>query len=90
MLKTIKGDSREGLSAEQVAKASARAERFYLSDDNLLVTKDGDHLAIPGSTLQRDVCDCLHSNPVGGHFGRESTLDALQRRFYWPRMDRTV
>ena len=90
VLRTIKGDALEGLSAAQVAKASARADRFHLSDDNLLVTKDGDRLAIPGSTIQRDVCDCLHTNPVGTHFCRERTLDALQRRFYWPRMDRTL
>ena len=76
MLRTITGDSLEGLSAEQVAKAWALAERFYQSDDKLLVIKDRDCLAIPGSTLQRDVCDRLYSNALGGHFGRERTLDA--------------
>ena len=89
VLSMIKGDSLEGLSAEEVAKASTRAERFNLSYDYLLVTNARYYLAIHSSTLQSDVCDRFYSNPVGGQFGRERTQDALQRRFYCPRMDRT-
>lgn len=28
----------------------------------------------------------LHSIPIGGHFGRDRTIDSIKRRIYWPGM----
>lgn len=32
----------------------------------------------------------VHENRIGGHFGRDKTLESIKRRFYWPGLTETV
>ena len=40
--------------------------------------------------LRREVIDLYHGSDFNMHAGRDSTLQDLKSRFYWPCMDRDV
>ena len=40
--------------------------------------------------LQTRVLQECHDSPLGGHLGRDKTMEQVKRRFYWPGMDETV
>jgi hypothetical protein len=74
---------------EQLRKATSKQRRFHL-EDGLLITESG-RIVIPGiGGLREGLRSEHHDKPLDGHFGRERTLLALTRRFYWPGMARTV
>lgn len=51
----------------------------------------GPRLCVPNDkTLQTKLIAELHDTPTGGHFGRDKTLAALQKRFHWVGMSATV
>eukprot|EP00884_Botryococcus_braunii_P000165 jgi/Botrbrau1/10149/Bobra.0121s0001.1 len=41
----------------------------------------------PVQDLRDDVIGAFHDREIAGHFGVKKTLKAVQRGFYWPRMD---
>jgi transposase InsO family protein len=51
----------------------------------------GPRLCVPNDkALQTKLIAELHDTPTGGHFGRDKTLAALQKRFHWAGMSATV
>lgn len=77
-------------SQQEMRKAEVRARRFKLVE-GFMVTTEGERLAVPNvGTLRQELCAEHHDTPLGGHFGRERTCMALRKRYYWPRMARTV
>ena len=41
-------------------------------------------------SMRRDILTELHQNRTAGHFGRDRTVEAIKRRFYWPNIGETV
>lgn len=41
---------------------------------------------VASSSMKVEIFKQLHSIPIGGHFGRDRTIDSIKRRFYWPGM----
>jgi hypothetical protein len=90
VLSTLRGTDDSKWTPAELRRAGVRAKRFTLSD-GLLVVTDSNRLAIPEvGTLRRELLVEHHDTVLGGHFGRERTAAALRKRFYWPKMARTV
>jgi Reverse transcriptase (RNA-dependent DNA polymerase)/RNase H-like domain found in reverse transcriptase/Integrase zinc binding domain/Chromo (CHRromatin Organisation MOdifier) domain/Retroviral aspartyl protease/Integrase core domain/Retrotransposon gag protein/Zinc knuckle len=53
---------------------------------------DGVHRAYvpPEQALREDIIGAFHDRDIAGHFGVKKTLKAVQRGFYWPKMDQDV
>lgn len=46
---------------------------------------------VPDSaTLRQSIITRCHDDPMSGHFGREKTLDLVQRKFHWPHVANDV
>ena len=55
------------------------------------VSEKGDFLAIVApETVRKRIFQELHVNRISGHFGRDRTVDLIQRRFYWPNIAESV
>ena len=69
-----------------------RLAMFYAADGLLYFQEDGqDRLAIPLKGSHRlDLMREAHESASAGHLGIEATYGALRRRFFWPRMAKTV
>jgi hypothetical protein len=48
------------------------------------------HALILPQVLRKDVFDQLHVKRISGHFGRDRTLEAVKKRFYWPNMSDSI
>jgi hypothetical protein len=42
-------------------------------------------LVIPTKAIQEELLQLAHDGPLGGHLGRDKTLERLQRCYYWTR-----
>jgi hypothetical protein len=72
---------------EQREKAHRKVARFRLTQDELLLLKEGDRVCVPADTqLRKDMIREFHDTPIAGHFGAERTYLATKARFFWPRM----
>jgi hypothetical protein len=52
-----------------------------------------DRLAIPqdkGNALRHAIISECHDNTDAGHLGRDKTLQAVRRRYYWPKMGNSI
>lgn len=64
--------------------------------DGLLYLKGNNSLGLPFSRLvaPREIRDVvfkhLHTNRTGGHLGRDRIIEAIRRRFYWPKQNDDV
>ena len=56
----------------------------YMREEHSYLT-----LVAPES-MRRDIFTELHQNRTAGHFGRDRTVEAIKRRFYWPNIGETV
>ena len=83
-------------SAAKAAKAALKegtASEYTLHDGLLYhVADDGaQSLYIPkGKSLRKTLIAECHDTACGGHFGRDKTVDRLQRQFYWPNLTESV
>jgi hypothetical protein len=74
----------------ELQKAEIRARRFQLVE-RILVLNDGNRVAIPNiNQLRQQLCAEHHDTPLGGYFGRDQIYLSLYRRYFWPRMARTI
>jgi len=66
--------------------------RYKIADNKLYYLLDDEpRLCVPASgTLRATVLHDCHDATTSGHPGVGKTLDLLRRKFYWPRMDKTV
>ena len=69
-----------------------RLSMFYSKEGLLYFQEDGhDRLAIPlKGSLRLDLMREAHETPSAGHLGIKATYEALHRRFFLPRMAKTV
>jgi len=55
------------------------------------VTEKGDNVAlVVPDTVRKKIFEDLHTNRISGHFGRDKTIEAVRRRFYWPGMTECI
>ena len=47
-------------------------------------------LMVAPSKLRQDIFKELHVKRIAGHFGRNRTLSAIRKRFFWPGMSRQI
>lgn len=79
------------------ADSSFVATGYLLLPSGLIATREE---ALPGAhqrvlvprqrALLTDILHALHSAPAAGHPGRQRTLDAARRHFFWPGMRKDV
>lgn len=51
----------------------------------------GDRVYVPNDlALQTRILQECHDSSLGGHLGKEKTIDQVKRRFYWPGMDAVI
>jgi transposase InsO family protein len=86
---------------ERISQAYAKDEdyadqnfikKFQLVwDEKFKVWMHHDRVAVPcDRKLRQDILHDCHDSAVAGHVGRDRTLFAVAKRFWWPRMARQV
>ena len=66
----------------------AKKRRDYRLLDDLLYRDT--KLVIPSQSIQESLVQLAHNGPLGGHLGRDKTLERLQRCYYWTIMSYDV
>jgi hypothetical protein len=77
-------DNYQALAADVVA---GRRKDFKLEEG--LLYRDT-RLVIPSKLIQESLIEMGHDGPLGGHLGRNKTLERLSRAYYWPRMSHDI
>ena len=89
----LAADIVQAARADSVYQAALNKRRT--ADDPIQV-KDGrlvrgDRVFVPNdAALQTRIMQECHDSPIGGHLGKEKTIEQVKRRFYWPGMDATI
>ncbi|QRV94484.1 Retrovirus-related Pol polyprotein from transposon opus [Ceratobasidium sp. AG-Ba] len=92
-------DAEDGSKIDSAHEARAkkrrahRAEDYLVEDGKLWLTRGkgarmGNKVECIPSSKTKELALAVHS--AGGHFGRDMTILALQRRYFWPEMRRDV
>ena len=56
-----------------------------------LVHGDSERIYIPDDlSLKTRILQECHDSSLGGHFGKDKTIESVKRRFYWPGMDAVI
>ena len=81
---TIVDQIRQTLQTDKFAKEAEKDESKFKTKDGLLYY-EGNRLYIPDDPqLKLRILQGFHDSPTAGHFGRDKTIQSLQRWFYWP------
>jgi hypothetical protein len=67
--------------------------QFRVDEDGLIyeIRNTEPRLCIPNyDSLQLEIMRDNHDTKIAGHLGVEKTIDAIKRKFHWPRLNRTV
>jgi hypothetical protein len=71
-----------------LTRRRTRADPVRVKDGRLF---HGDRLFVPNDlALQTRILQECHDSSLGGHLGKDKTMEQVKRRFYWPGMDETV
>ena len=70
---------RDGLARER--------DDFFLQDCYLF---RANQLCIPQGSTRDFIILKIHAGCLAGHFGRNKTIELLERQFYWPSLKRNV
>jgi hypothetical protein len=88
----VKSVLQEGSGARTFA--ARKIQRQFRLDDTGLIYEVRDiepRLCIPDyDDLRLEILRDNHDSKVAGHLGVEKTSDAVRRKFYWPRLGRTI
>ena len=68
---------RDGLARER--------DNFFLQDGYLFCATQ---LCIPQGSTRDFIILEIHARGLAGHFGRNKTIEQLERQFYWPNLKR--
>ena len=75
---------------EQVKQIMANIEKHddYFIQDDLLMKKSSPPVPfVPRGRIRADIIKIYHDTPANGaHFGRNKTIEKIQRRYFWPKM----
>ena len=60
----------------------------YFMQDNMLMKKSSPPVPfVPRGRKRTDIIKIYHDTPANGaHFGRDKTIEKIQRRYFWPKM----
>ena len=65
-----------------------RRDPAVIKDGYVLI---GGRIYVPNDlSLQTRILQECHDSPLGGHLGKEKTIEQVKRRFYWPGMDAVI
>ena len=52
--------------------------------------KDRQIAVPPKIELRRKIMWCYHNDPIAGHPGRDETIQAMKRKYWWPNMNQWI
>ena len=71
-----------------LVKQRTRTDPIQVKDGRLTYN---DRVYVPNDvTLQTRIMQECHDSPLGGHLGKQKTIEQIKRRFYWPGMDAVI
>ena len=71
-----------------LTKRRTRSDPVQVKDGRLV---HGDRIFVPNDeALRTRIMRECHDSSLGGHLGKEKTIDQIKRRFYWPGMDAMI
>jgi hypothetical protein len=74
--------------------ATRKTQDQFRMDENGLIYEIRDikpRLCIPDyDSLRSEILRDNHDSKIAGHLGTEKTIEAIKRKYYWPRLGRTV
>ena len=75
---------------EEVKQIMANIEEYddYFMQDDMLMKKSSPPVPfVPRGRIRADIIKIYHDTPANGaHFGRDKTIEKIQRRYFWPKM----
>ena len=75
---------------DQVKRIMANIEEYddYFMQDGMLMKKSSPPVPfVPRGRIRADIIKIYHDTPANGaHFGRDKTIEKIQRRYFWPKM----
>lgn len=72
------------------ARESKKISLAWCSEENNRLLYKGAIWIPPHDELRLALIQAAHDSPEAGHAGDTKTLSLLRRRYYWPRMDKTI
>jgi hypothetical protein len=88
----VKSTLLDGIGARTFAARKIQ-QQFRMDDEGRIYELRGTEprLCIPDhDDLRLEILRDNHDSKIAGHLGVEKTTDAIKRKFYWPRLGRTV
>ena len=61
----------------------------YFSIQNVLLFK-GNQLCLPKASMMMSLIQEKHNGSLSGHFGKDKTLELVQRLYHWPKLVKDV
>ena len=80
-------EKRKAYNSEQEKIFKKKCEEFEINNQLLYKkTKEGRSLRVIKRDEVEAILYMMHTHPIGGHFGMETTYEKIKRRFYWKGM----
>ena len=71
-----------------LVRRRTRRDPVQVKDGRLVC---GDRIYVPNDlALQTRIMQECHDSSLGGHLGKDKTIEQVKRRFYWPGMDSVI
>ena len=81
---TVIEQIKQALQNDQLHNNARETDTHFIEKDGLLYY-EGNRLYVPDVTdLKIRILKGFHDSPTAGHFGRDKTIQSLERWFYWP------